>query len=324
MTSIMQEHYVNHPLRQGCIDRIQFERCGLVRVEGWLSGRRLEETEAPKLFRGGAELPLLQAFHTYRPDVASALGSDDFFQGVVFEYATSDVPAEGPAPFRLTLNGEAIFEAAVSLQVITPDYGHLLDSPEVLHREQIYGVGPPSTSVIDEVFRLAAALPGPLLDFGCGSGALVGRLRRGGVEAYGIELERGPIIEWLLPEVKEFVRLYGGGFPLPYGDGEFESVFATEVIEHVPDYEGALGEIARISRRHFTVTVPDASAIPICHHNNVVPWHLLESTHVNFFTQRSLERLLKKYFPSVKCARLCPNTTNDSRWFTTLVGVCSK
>lgn len=320
----MQEHYVNHPLRQGFIDRVQFEKCGLVRVEGWFSGRRLEEAEAPKLFKGGAEAPLLQAFRTYRPDVASALDSDDFFQGVVFEYGAFDAPAEDPARFRLVLSGRTIFEASLSLRAAAPDYSHLLDAPEVLHREQIYGFGPPSSITAAEVFALAAALPGPLLDFGCGSGTLVSRLRRRGVEAYGIELERGPIVEGLLPEVKNFVRLYGGDFPLPYEDGEFESVFATEVIEHVPDYRTALGEIARVARRHVTVTVPDMSAIPLCHHNNVVPWHLLEATHVNFFTQRSLERLLRGYFPSVECARICPTTTNGSRWYSSLVGVCRK
>ena len=320
----MQEFLVGYTLRRGYIDRVQVEACGIIRLEGWFSRGASEEFKLTKLFVAGEEIPPFQAYRTYRPDVAAALKSNDLYQGITLEYRLTRAPADGPTRFRLALNGETVFEARVSLRVTPPDYGHLLDTPEVLHREHIYGFGPPSQTVIDEVFHLAASLPGPLLDFGCGSGALVRRLRRRGVEAYGIELERGPIVEGILPEVRDFIRLYGGDFPLPYRDGEFESVFATEVLEHVSDFESALGEIARVSRRHFTVTVPDAGSIPICHHNNVVPWHLLESTHVNFFNQRSLERLLRRHFPSVEFARICPTTTNDSRWFTSLVGICRK
>jgi hypothetical protein len=31
-----------------------------------------------------------------------------------------------------------------------------------------------------------------------------------------------------------------------------------------------------------------------------VPWHLLEATHVNFFTPGSLEKVLKRVFSRVK------------------------
>jgi 2-polyprenyl-3-methyl-5-hydroxy-6-metoxy-1,4-benzoquinol methylase len=309
---------------EGYFESVSFERCGLIRLEGWVSNNHRDQIGFPKCFVEDEEIKLFQSFRIYRPDVAAALGSDDYFQGLTFEYRLLDLPVNHPRNIRLSFSGKTIFEQRSDFQVSEPAYPHLLDTDEVLHREHIYGYGPPSTTVIDEVFQLARTLPGPILDFGCGSGALVKRLRDDGIEAYGIELERTPILESLLPDVKDFVQLYQGGFPLPYKTGEFQSVIATEVVEHVSEYEAALSELARVARHRFTITVPDISSIPICHHNNIVPWHLLEGTHVNFFTQASLERLLRKYFLDVESARICPNTTNESCWFASLVGICRK
>lgn len=320
----MHGYSVTHHFNQGCFDSLQFERCGLIRLEGWFSNQRLADLEVPKCFIGKDELPLFQVFRTHRPDVAAALKSDNFYQGFMCTYRVSGLSADRPTHLSLSFQGETIFETTANLEVSESDHAVLLDAQEVLHRDDIYGVGPPAPYVIDEVFQLARTLPGPLLDFGCGSGALVKRLRNDRVEAYGIELAHGRIIGGVLPEVRDYIRLYEGDFPLPYQTGEFESVFATEVIEHVTDYETALSELARITRNRFTITVPDISSIAVCNHNYVVPWHLLESTHVNFFTQSSLERLLGKYFPHVECARICPIIINDSCWFGSLVGVCKK
>jgi 2-polyprenyl-3-methyl-5-hydroxy-6-metoxy-1,4-benzoquinol methylase len=211
-----------------------------------------------------------------------------------------------------------------AFQIIEPHYSNLLDEPEVLHRKEIYGFGPPSMEALNEVACLAATLPAPVLDFGCGSGALVKALRARGLEAYGIELDREAIKESICPEVSDSITLYDGTFPMPFRDRQFESVTAIEVLEHLPDFEAALSELARVARRNCIVTVPDMSAIPICHHNHVVPWHLLEATHVNFFTQASLERALKRYFNKVEIARISPTTTNGSKWFESLVGICHR
>jgi hypothetical protein len=317
----MSGYPVNYPFGQGHFDRVQFETCGLISLEGWYSGVGLREFEFPKCFVEGKEIPLFQLFRTYRPDVAAAFKSENYYQGLVLTYR---VPGQmSNQPTSLTFNGETIF-SKTDFQVTDPAYVQLLDTQEVLHRDHIYGFGPPNPTVIDEIFELAKILPAPILDFGCGSGALVKRLRDEGIEAYGIELERAAIVESILPEVRPFIKLYDGEFPLPYKSGEFQSVFATEVIEHIADYEVALSEIDRITNRCFTITVPDMSSVAICHHNAVVPWHLLESTHVNFFTQTSLERMLRQYFSEVACAKICPNTINDSIWFLSLVGMCRK
>jgi 2-polyprenyl-3-methyl-5-hydroxy-6-metoxy-1,4-benzoquinol methylase len=43
---------------------------------------------------------------------------------------------------------------------------------------------------------------------------------------------------------------------LPYADGEFDLVCATEVLEHVPGPEHVVAEMARVAARHLLVSVP--------------------------------------------------------------------
>ena len=53
-----------------------------------------------------------------------------------------------------------------------------------------------------------------------------------------------------IPEdLKAWVAIYDGGFPMPFAEGSFASVLATEVIEHIEDYQGAIVDIARVTAR---------------------------------------------------------------------------
>lgn len=56
----------------------------------------------------------------------------------------------------------------------------------------------------------------------------------------------------------------------------------------------------------------------------MVPWHLLESTHYNFFCQTSLRRALERHFASIAFARIVPHATNGSVWYGSLAAVCRK
>src|SRR5262249_5173077 len=157
----------------------------------------------------------------------------------------------------------------------------------VFRREDIYGYGPPETTLQAEISRLLPMIRGPrVLDFGCGAGALVRRLRQDGHDAVGMQMDRSIIADKILPEARPYLTLFQGG-PLPFPDQTFDCATAFEVLEHVDDYDQALRELRRVSRR-LILSVPDMMTIPALHRLNVVPWHLLESTHVNFFTELSL------------------------------------
>lgn len=304
------------------LDSLQIETVGIVRIEGWSSHRNLSEILLPTCRLAGQDLPRFQVFRTYRPDVAAILHSQDYFQGVTIFYRLKE--ANNGSPLQVLLRAEILLEVPGPFRVVEPHYAGLLDMPAVLHRENIYCSGPPAAEVSQEVIDLCQSLPGPLLDFGCGVGALVKALRERNIEARGIELDREPIVNGIVDDLRDHITLFDGTFPLPFADGQFESVVAVEVIEHLPDFELALSELARITNSDFIMTVPDMSSVPMCFYDNVVPWHLLEGTHVNFFNQTSLEVTLRKYFSYVEIVRIGRMSTNRTTWFVSLAGICRK
>jgi 2-polyprenyl-3-methyl-5-hydroxy-6-metoxy-1,4-benzoquinol methylase len=103
------------------------------------------------------------------------------------------------------------------------------------------------------------AQPASLLDVGCGEGVIVQRLARqlASSRVVGVDLKEDSIqAGWSRHTAQnlEYTTLSGG--ELPFADGEFELVSAIEVLEHVPDPERTLGEMARCAQRHLLVSVP--------------------------------------------------------------------
>lgn len=137
-------------------------------------------------------------------------------------------------------------------------------------------------------------------------------MRRIGVEAYGLELDSPIIRESIPPQSAGAITLYDGSFPSPFEDGRFQSVICSEVLEHIPDYQAAIRDIARLAIEKVIFTVPDASAIPVGFRHGVVPWHLLEGTHVNFFTQQSLKHALESSFSKIEFGRIGLVHLNDT------------
>ena len=295
------------------------EASGEILLCGW--SRSASDSPEFTLRIDGVTLERREEFRLRRPDLASALGSGSSHHGfgIVFH---------APAHWRcevveVRLGAQPLVSVWPGVVRAEPDYPSLFEEPRVLHREDIYGYGPPTPEVDLQVLELARTLPAPILDFGCGSGALVRALLREGRTAQGIELRRPEIVASLKDDVRPFVRLHQGSFPLPYRDDEFGGVICAEVLEHVPEWQQALQELSRIAARAI-ITVPDMSAIPSLHPHHVIPWHLLESTHVNFFTQRSLHAAVSKVFSRVRFLRLGQILVYGTRVFTSLVADCER
>jgi len=277
----------------GALDYIELEPEGILRVVGW-SGAIEELLNQNQVFlepvvSGGMRYPDA-AYRMIRND----LKPDLVLSGFMLEFIGGFVSGEA---VRLRL-ADVSYEIGQTecLALHNPHYRFLLSSSkEVVHRNGIYGSGNPSLEVSPEVLALAKNLPPPILDFGCGAGALVKQLRNLGLEATGLEIDRPAIRENVIPEIREYIQLYDGAFPLNFASNSFNSVVASEVIEHIPLYEDAMREIFRISASKVLITVPDMAAVPILHKYSVVPWHILESTHVNFFTVHSLTEILRSY-----------------------------
>jgi SAM-dependent methyltransferase len=83
---------------------------------------------------------------------------------------------------------------------------------------------------------------------------------------------------------------------LPYPDRSFDVVFCTEVLEHIPALEEAVGEIKRVAKYCIVIGVPYKQDIRIgrvtCARCGKIspPWG-----HVNIFDEHKLEKLFQPY-----------------------------
>lgn len=284
-----------HEGLSGFVDSLEGAPLPLLRVIGWFAGDRLPPMT---LFTNDAQAlrPHVQS-RQRRKDVVSANASSNPFSG----YRVDFMLEPGQQPVRLEI-GRQLFELAGlgGFSQIDPHYSSLFRQDKVLGRNSIYGSGPPVDGAT-EFKEFAALAQGNILDFGCGNGDLVTYLQQQGRRAEGLELEDGKARNVIKPGAAQHVRFYPGSVPLPYGDGTFDSIVSTEVIEHVAGIEKYVPEFARILRPggRLLVTTPDITSIPSSFLANCVPWHLLESTHINFFTPLSVAALFASHFKVV-------------------------
>jgi 2-polyprenyl-3-methyl-5-hydroxy-6-metoxy-1,4-benzoquinol methylase len=145
-----------------------------------------------------------------------------------------------------------------------------------------------------------AAEPKSVLDVGCGEGVLTERwaTQLGSGKVLGIDLEDPKLqAEWATrrrPNL-EFRTLQPG--TLPFERDEFDLVAAIEVLEHVPDPETTVAEMARVARSHLLVSVPHE---PLWRLLNMARGAYLREFgntpgHVNHFTKRGFVRLLSRH-----------------------------
>jgi ubiquinone/menaquinone biosynthesis C-methylase UbiE len=110
---------------------------------------------------------------------------------------------------------------------------------------------------LEELFSKAA--PTSILDVGCGEGVLTEQWadQINGGRIVGVDLDDEKLkAEWAKRQRPnlEYVTVEAGN--LPYADGEFDLATAIEVLEHVPDPEHTVAEMARCASGHLLVSVP--------------------------------------------------------------------
>ena len=153
-------------------------------------------------------------------------------------------------------------------------------------------------SALDELWEKAG--PRSVLDVGCGEGVLTCDWadRLGDGRIVGIDLDDPKLrTEWdkrsranLEYRVEEATRL-------SFDDDEFDAATAIEVLEHVPEPEATVAEMARVAGRWLLVSVPRE---PLWRGLNIARgsyWGGLGNTpgHVNHWSKRSFHSMLSRY-----------------------------
>ena len=151
---------------------------------------------------------------------------------------------------------------------------------------------------LDEL--LALADPGSLLDVGCGEGVLVERWARRleGRRVVGIDLEEESIqAGWAQRRAPNLEYRVMHAENLPFGANEFALASAIEVLEHVPDPEHTLAEMARCAERHLLVSVPREPLWRALNMARGAYWRDLGNTpgHLNHWSKRSFTALLARH-----------------------------
>ena len=93
--------------------------------------------------------------------------------------------------------------------------------------------------------RFGPVLQGSVLDVGCDEAHLRDMIRA--TRYYGIDVSGKP---------DQIVNLEEVG-RLPFGDGEFDTIVCSDVLEHLDNLHYIFGELVRVARRYLVISLPN-------------------------------------------------------------------
>jgi 2-polyprenyl-3-methyl-5-hydroxy-6-metoxy-1,4-benzoquinol methylase len=151
---------------------------------------------------------------------------------------------------------------------------------------------------LDELWAQAA--PASVLDVGCGEGVLTvdWAERLGDGRVVGIDLDDPKLrAEWARRSRPNLEFRAEEATRLSFDDSEFDLASAIEVLEHVPEPEATVAEMARVARRHLLVSVPRE---PLWRALNMARGAYLRDLgntpgHVNHWSKRDFVSLLSRH-----------------------------
>lgn len=139
-----------------------------------------------------------------------------------------------------------------------------------------------------------------VLDLGCGEGRhVIAAYMEEDITSVGVDLGFADLLtaqERIEPfyehdnRDKSFGLANANALQLPFADNTFDKVICSEVLEHIPDYKGALEEIERILKPGgmLCASVPRSWPEKICWSLSDA-YHKVEGGHLRIFDARKLK-----------------------------------
>jgi SAM-dependent methyltransferase len=150
-----------------------------------------------------------------------------------------------------------------------------------------------------------------VLDMGCGGGRHAFALYRRGADVVALDMDAGELQsvsgmfaamaqEGEVPAGATAAAVRGNAYALPFADDSFDRIIAAEVLEHLPEDERAMAELARVLKPggEIAVTVPRWGPEKLCWALSDA-YHEVEGGHVRIYRgSELLDRLVAVGFQS--------------------------
>jgi SAM-dependent methyltransferase len=135
-----------------------------------------------------------------------------------------------------------------------------------------------------------------VLDVGCGTGEFTAALVQLGARPVGVEVAQAALERARARHPGLDFRLVPFEGPLPFDDGSFELVWASEVIEHVADTARWLSEVRRVlvPAGRLLLTTPSHGRLRLAL-TGVERFSEPLGDHLHLYTQRSLRTVLDEF-----------------------------
>src|SRR3990172_7882377 len=148
----------------GHFDSVVIEQCGLLRINGFIRDN-FQDLTGLHVYVNAHEVTILNRYKTYKPDLAKAFSPQTPFCGFVLEYLLHPLPQPEISEIEINFNTEKVFKSNEKITLSIPHFDGLFSEKKILHRDNIYGYGPPGLDVGQEIQDLSKFLISPVIYF---------------------------------------------------------------------------------------------------------------------------------------------------------------